>query len=29
VAACPAGAIAGYGFSDQQVCAELEGVLAV
>lgn len=29
VAACPAGAITGYGFSDQQVCAELEGVLAV
>jgi heterodisulfide reductase subunit A len=29
VAGCPAGAITGHGFSDRQVCAELEGVLAV
>jgi heterodisulfide reductase subunit A-like polyferredoxin len=29
VAACPAGAITGYGFSDRQICSELEGVLAV
>ncbi len=28
VAACPAGAIAGSGFNDQQIYAELEGVLA-
>jgi heterodisulfide reductase subunit A len=29
VAACPAGAITGFGFSQQQVEAELEGLLAV
>jgi hypothetical protein len=29
VAACPAGAITGYGFSDLQLHAELEGLLAV
>jgi heterodisulfide reductase subunit A len=29
VAACPAGAITGSGFTDQQVYAELEGVLSV
>ncbi|MCB0292727.1 MAG: 4Fe-4S binding protein, partial [Calditrichaeota bacterium] len=28
VAACPAGAITGMGFSDEQIYAELEGVLA-
>jgi len=29
VAACPAGAITGMGFSDKQIYAELEGILAV
>jgi len=29
VAACPAGAITGYGFSDSQLQAELEGLLTV
>jgi heterodisulfide reductase subunit A len=29
VAACPAGAITGFGFSREQIGAELEGVLAV
>ena len=29
VAACPAGAITGYNFTDQQIYAELEGVLAL
>ncbi len=29
VAACPSGAIAGHGFSDRQINAELEGILAV
>jgi hypothetical protein len=29
VAACPAGAITGSGFTDKQVFAELEGVLSV
>jgi heterodisulfide reductase subunit A len=29
VAACPAGAIEGAGFSDEQILAELEGLFAV
>jgi heterodisulfide reductase subunit A len=29
VAACPASAITGKGFSDQQIMAEMEGLLAV
>ena len=29
VAACPAGAITGKGFSDEQIYAELEGILEV
>jgi len=29
VAACPSGAMTGYGFTDRQINAELEGVLAV
>jgi heterodisulfide reductase subunit A-like polyferredoxin len=27
VAACPAGAISGTGFSDQQIMAQIEGLL--
>jgi heterodisulfide reductase subunit A len=29
VAACPAGAIEGSGFTDEQILAEVEGLLAV